>query len=103
MLPMVSVETFKVAENYSEDFKSLLNTLKVDEVGDYLKTDKIILLIGARSFAALKRKKDKKIETKKSVRAHMRLTARVYLAFRELYSKQSEITIINPLNNAADM
>ena len=50
----------------------------------------------------LKRKKDKKIESRRSVRARMRLTARLYLAFREEYGKQSTV-MTDKLDNAADM
>ena len=35
----------------------LLNTLHQDKIGDYIKTDKIILMIGNRSFSALKKKR----------------------------------------------
>ena len=103
MVPMVSVASTQHLENFHSDFKDLLNTLILDVVGNYIKTDEIILMIGARSFGALKRKKDKVTETKKSVRSRMRLTARIYLCFREIYSKQSEVQLIEPLNNSGDM
>ena len=60
-------------------------------------------MFGARSFSALKRKKDKVHETRKYVRGRMRLVARVYLAFREVYSQQKEIHPNDTLNNAADI
>ena len=103
MLPMVSVEQFQGMEQYSVGFRNLLNTLHQDKVGDYIKTDKIILMIGNRSFSALKRKKDKKTETSKYVRARMRLTARIYMAFRDEYAKQKDIKLEEKLNNAADI
>ena len=103
MLPMVSVEQCQGMEQYSVGFRNLLHTLHQDKVGDYIKTDKIILMIGNRSFSALKRKKDKKTETSKYVRARMRLTARIYMAFRDEYAKQSEIKLEEKLNNAADI
>ena len=103
MLPMVPVHEAVAAENQPDQFKSLLNTLQLDEIGQYLKTDPIILMIGLRSFAALKRKKDKITETRKSVRARMRLVARLYLVYRDLYGKQSNTSIANPLGNVADM
>ena len=103
MLPMVSIEQCQGMEQYSVGFRNLLNTLHQDKVRDYIKTDKIILMIGNRSFSALKRKKDKKTETSKYVRARMRLTARIYMAFRDEYAKQSEIKLEEKLNNAADI
>ena len=103
MLPMVSVEQCQGTEQYSVGFRNLLNTLHQDKVGDYIKTDKIILMIGNRSFSALKRKKDKKTETSKYVRARMRLTARIYMAFRDEYAKQRDIKLEEKLNNAADI
>lgn len=60
-------------------------------------------MIGSRSFSSLKRKKDKVTETRKSVRVRMRLSARLYLAFREAYSKQSTVLLTNTTNNAGDM
>jgi len=63
----------------------------------------IILMIGSRSFSASKKKKHKVTETKKSVRATMQLTARVYLVFRDAFSKQNAVTLTNMMNNAADM
>ena len=103
MMPMVSIKASIQVENYSSSFISLLNTLCLDDVGNYVKSDKIILMIGSRSFDALKRKKDKKTETTKSVRARMRLTARLYLQFCDLYKKQNEVVLTDELNNAADM
>ena len=103
MMPLVPIETSNIVESYSNDFKSLLNTLRLDEVGNYIKTDSIVLMIGSISFTALQRKKDKVVETKKLVRARMRLIARLYLVILEFYKKQSDVKIINPTNNAADL
>ncbi|XP_065681675.1 uncharacterized protein LOC124811063 isoform X2 [Hydra vulgaris] len=102
MIPMVSIAS-KDYENYSNDFVNLLNTLQLDDIGNYIKTDKIILMIGSRSYSALKRKKDKISETKRLVRSRMRLTARLYLSFKSIYSNQKAVKIDNILNNAADM
>nr|XP_047124946.1 uncharacterized protein LOC124807258 [Hydra vulgaris] len=86
----------------SNDFVNLLNTLQLDDIGNYIKTDKIILMIGSRSYSALKRKKDKVSETKKLVRSRMRLTARLYLSFKSIYNNQKAVKLDNILNNAAD-
>ena len=59
-------------------------------------------MIGARSSGVLRRKKDKKVEAKKSVHARMQLVARVYLCFREIYSNQTEVKLTDLLDNAAD-
>ena len=70
MMPLVSVETSNEEyETYSNEFLSLLNKLQLDDVGNYAKSDKIILMIGARSHSALKKKKDKVVETERLVRA----------------------------------
>ena len=103
MLPMVSIESAKHAEKFSNAFKSLLNTLRLDKVGDCIKSDEIILMIGNRSFNCLKRKKDKKEETSKYVRARMHLTARVLIAFKNVYDNQTEVKIEHKLENAADI
>ena len=98
-----SVESCKVVESFCEEFKELLNSLLLDVTGNYIKTEKIVLMIGARSFGALRRKKDKKIGAKKLVRTRMQLVARVYLCFREIYSNQTEVKLTDLLDNAADM
>ena len=59
-------------------------------------------MIGARSSGVLRRKKDKKVEAKKSVHARMQLVARIYLCFREIYSNQTEVKLTDLLDNAAD-
>ena len=100
MLPMIASESIETCENFSDEFKELLNTLLLDDVANYLKTDQIILMLGYRSFGAIKRRTDKKIETKKTVRSRMRLLARLYLAFCEEYSNQSEVRLGQMLANA---
>ena len=90
-------------EGYSKEFLDLLKTLRLDRIGDYIKGDKILMMIGYRSFNALRRKKDKKKEVTRTVRSRMRLLARVYLPFKDIYNDQSEITLTDPLKNAADM
>ena len=61
MVPMVAMEESAEYDNFSDDCKILLGTLRMDSVGDYLKTDKIILMLGYRSLGAVKRKMDKKV------------------------------------------
>ena len=103
MLPMVSLTSGISLENTNDDFKDLLNTLQLDTVGDYIKTDPIILMIGARTFAALKRQKGKVTETRRTTRSRMRLTTRLYLCFRGICKNQFEITLPDTLGNAADI
>ncbi|XP_065673105.1 uncharacterized protein LOC124805852 isoform X2 [Hydra vulgaris] len=102
LIPMVSIAS-EDYENYSNDFVNLLNTLQLDDIGNYIKTDKVILMIGSRSYSALKRKKDKVSETKRLVRSRMRLTARLYLSFKSIYNNQKAVKLDNILNNAADI
>ena len=105
MLPVVSISNVEMGmySAYSDDFKALLGTLKLDAVGDYVKSDNIILMIGARSFKGLKRRKDKSLETKRFVRARMRLITRLYLQFHEEYCAQSEVVLSDQCKNAADL
>lgn len=103
MLPLVSIEAAQTFEIFSDEFKAVLNSLRLDVIGDYVKTDDIILMIGNRSFLSIKKKQDKQMETTKYVRARMRLTARIYLAFRSIYSQQSAIKLENEEGNSADI
>ena len=61
MLVLMVSMTLQDSEKYPADFISLLNTLHLDDIGSRVKSDKIILMIGARSTenASLKRKKTK--------------------------------------------
>ena len=61
-VPMLAMDCVKsvALKDLDEDFKALLNKLKLDEVGNYVKSDEIILMIGVRSFKMLKKKKRKK-------------------------------------------
>ena len=100
---MVSLTPGISLENTDDDFKDLLNTLQLDTVGDYIKTDPIILMIGARTFATSKKKKDKVTETRRRTRSRIRLTTKLYLCFHEICKNQSEITLPDTLGYAADM
>ena len=84
---MVSIETIEYIEEHTPEFKELLNTLHLDEVGNYVKSDPVILMIGSRLFNAKRKKTNKETGTKISVRTLMRLTARLYLSFRSFYEK----------------
>ena len=103
MMPIVTIAKTPELQDYSDDFKSLLNTIRLDKFGDHIKSDQVILMIGSRSHASLKRKKDKVTETKKSVRARMRLLSRLYLTFLDLYNNQSAVALEECEGNAADM
>ena len=54
MFPMVSTEYI---EQHTPEFKELLSALHLDEVGNYVKSDPIILMIGSRLFNATRNKK----------------------------------------------
>lgn len=53
MFPMVSTEYI---EQHTPEFKELLSALHLDEVGNYVKSDPIILMIGSRLFNATRKK-----------------------------------------------
>ena len=105
IIPLGSLDRVKSAilDNLDEDFKAVLNGLRMDDVGNYIKGDPIIIMIGARSFECLKKKKDKKKETKRSIRGRMRILGRLYLCFKEHYDKQSEFSLPVVLHNAGDI
>ena len=100
---MISITESEVIDGYNDEFKELLNTLRLDDVGAYVKKDKIILMIGSRAFNSLRRKRDKMIGAQKTVRAQMRLLARLYLSFQKTYKNQTVIKFDDPANNAADL
>ena len=103
MVPIVPLDEIHFVETYPKEFIELLNSLQLDEVGNNVKQDEIILIVGRRFFGGTKRKKDKVVGTVKTVRRRMRLKARLYLSFREFYSKQSAINLTYAQGNAADM
>ena len=103
MVPVVSINSVPIIQQYPDDFKELLTTLLLDEIGNYVKTDQIILMVGMRSFNSLRRKKDKVVEGKKTVRSRMRLLARLYLKFLSFYNQQTNVIVIDLLGNAADL
>ena len=105
MIPMAALDRVKSVRynDLDENFKALLDGLRLDDVGNYVKGDPIILMIGVRSFESLKKKKDKKKETKRTVRARMHLLGRLYPNFKEYYSKQSEFSLPEFHGNAGDM
>ena len=77
--------------------------MHLDEVGNYLKSDLIIVMVGLRSFNSLKRKRDKVVEVRKTVRSRMRLLVRMYLRFKVCYGSQDEVILSDMLNNSGDM
>lgn len=103
LVPVVEIEKAESLNEYSEGFKSLLNTLHLDLVGNFAKSDPIILMVGARSHTAIKRKQDKVNENMRTVRSRMRLMSRVYLAYREIYQDQSNVVIQDLSNDSSDM
>ena len=105
MIPVRALDQVKTLafDDLDKDFKELLNDLRLDEIGNYVKGDLIIIMIGIRTFDKLKKKKDKKKETKRTVRGRMRLLGRLYLGFKKLYAKQSEVSLPQVMNNAGDM
>ena len=82
----------------SLDFrKNILENLRSDSIGLMCREDEIILTVGVRLYDKLKRKADKAVEVRKSVRNDMRRLARLYTAFKQ----QPNVTCHH--NNAMDM
>ena len=104
MLPMLSLDhCLSVTDNLSLGFTKLLNTLKLDEVSETIKADEILLMIGSRYFNTLRRKKDKQLEAAKYVRARLRLSARIYLSFKNQIERQNFVLDITFKGNLSDM
>lgn len=103
MVPVVSVQLQFHFDYCSSDFKELLKTVQLDEVGYYVKSDRIILMLGWRLLNPLRKKKNNAVDGRKTVRTQMRLVARLYLAFRNLYNSQTDVQLVESMNNAADI
>ena len=104
MLPMPSLDQcLEVTENLSAGFAKLLNTLKLDEVSETIKKDEILIMIGTRYFNTLRKKKDKEIEATKYVRSRLRLSARVYLSFKNQIECQNVTLDSTFSRNLSDM
>lgn len=79
MFPLVSLKsTINIVKN-NDDFKDLQNISQLHMVGNYIKTDCIILIIEARTFTASKREKNKVTETVRTTSSWMHLATRLYL------------------------
>ena len=104
---MVTILLYRVKlvafNDLDENFRALLNKLRLDEIGNHVKSDIVILMVGARSFDALKRKKDKSVKTKRTVCVRMRILGRLYLNFKGNYASQSEISLPKINENAGDI
>ena len=81
MILMISITEREVIDGYNDEFKKLLNTIHLDNVGTYVKNDKIVLFIGSRVFNSLRRKRHKMIGAQKILRAQVRLLVRLYFHF----------------------
>ena len=84
-------------ESYSDDFKSfIIGKLRDDDIGQLIRSDPTILMIGSRLYDKIRRKKDKQTEVRRSVRADMRRLGHLFKNFKKLE--------IQPIfNNATDM
>ena len=94
--PAIPVELMDCSE-VTDDFKvNILSKLRSDEIGKCCFNDKTIRTIGETLYRSIRRKKDKAIQVRKTVRLDMRRLARLYLTFK--------ITAIdNTYNNSRDM
>ena len=73
----------------TEEFKQrILARLRDDEIGKLCRSDPTILKLGSVLYRKIKRKKDKSVQVRRTVRAEMRSIANVYL----LLLKHPEIT-----------
>ena len=63
---MTYITESEVIGGYNDEFKELLKILRLNDIGAYVKKDKIILMIGSRAFNSLRRKRDKMIGAQKN-------------------------------------
>ena len=71
----------------SEHFRTeVLSKFRDDDIGQICQTDPTIITVGSRLYDKLKKRNDKKVEVKKSVRTDMRRLAQLYVAFREKHA-----------------
>ena len=89
MIPLIPLKDLHVTE-LSDDFKSVLNQMNIDEISSVAKTDPIILVIGARIYNGNKSKEEKICEVEKRVRQTMRLLSRLYINFKKSLNAPSE-------------
>ena len=59
LVPVVAINTVQLFVTYLDNTQGygLLTTLNLDEAGNYVKSDPIIFMVGARSHTAIKRNK----------------------------------------------
>ena len=60
MISQSNIEQGSNVEEFSVEFREIVRSIRLDEVGEKIRGDKIILMIGNRSYGAAKRKQDKK-------------------------------------------
>ena len=76
------MDMLNLSQKMKGGFQDVISGLHEDEVGILCKTDPTILLVGTRLYED-KTKPEKSMEIKKTVRASMRMLARLYLHFKE--------------------
>ena len=82
------ITMLEVPVNVDDNFKQhIVNKFLEDEIGSFCRSDEIILTVGNIFYRAVRRKKDKKIQVRKSLRSDMRRFARLYMNMNK-----SEIT-----------
>lgn len=79
----VEMKCMSASPSSSHSFEAMLSSIQNDEVGNMAKTDPTIRIIGERRFQACKKKVDLEQESRRTVRAEMRLLAKLYLEFKE--------------------
>ena len=82
-----------------EDFKNnILGKLRENEVGNLCRTDQTILKVGMMFYGKVKRKADKKVQVRKTVRVEMRRLGNLYL-----HLKTNQGSLVQIYNDASDM
>ena len=83
MIPKIQASDLAIMTEYSDDFKSVINKMKIDEISDLAKADPLILVIGARIYNGNRSKSEKLNDVEKRVRSTMRLLNQILLQFRK--------------------
>ena len=85
-------------DSFSKGYReNILSKLRDDKIGKICRTDQTILYLGSKMYWKLQRKKDKKTEVCRGVRADMRRLAHLYDIFRK------QDNVINNNSNSLDM
>ena len=91
-VPVSLIKTLKDHDDLPPAFaEHILHKLRNDTIGDLCCREKVLIRLGVIFYGRIKRKKDKKLQVRRSVRSDMRILAYLYSRF----SKQKSVKIVH--------